>query len=245
MSNSAWFRFATSEGTILGEVCVPTRPPTWFRPFLEAKKAEMSRDPSMDDVTPEEYLECCYSSRRPILLRRPLAPQQQEELVFFRPGDLNRMQAALKKHEDEQKAIPDEAARIPVQMLLRDNAFVGKYCIFMDQLERLRPEEREELRPVPRSKVQPGYQGRVFVVYQPLIQADASPAEDRDSMRMGWDRVNHFVVIKADPNFLRQADRAYSDEASQLVVAPAGSVPAERASPASPASRPTPIKATA
>lgn len=242
MSNSAWFRFATSEGTILGEVVVPTRAPAWFASHMAALKADMGREPTMQDVDPAEWLECCYSSRRPIRLLRPLAPQQQEELVFFRPGDLNKMQLALQKHEKEQAAIADEKARVPMQALLGDPSFLRKYCIFMDDLDRLSGEERASLRPVPRSKVQPGYQGRVFIVYQPLIPADSSPAEDRESMRLGWDRVNHFVAIKANQGFMKQVDQAYTDEVSTIIAGP-GAMPSqppqrpERASPASPATR--------
>lgn len=238
MSNSAWFRFATSEGTILGEVVVPTRAPIWFLPHLASMKANMGREPTMADVEADEWLECCYSSRRLIKLLRPLAPQQQEELVFFRPGDLNKMQLALQRHEKDQEAV-DEKARIPVAALLNDTSFLKRYCVLMDDLGRLSPEERASLRPVPRSKVQPGYQGRTFIVYQPLIPSDGNPAEDRESMRLGWDRVNHFVTIKADAGFLRQVEQAYSDEVSTLVVG-SGSAPGPRPTRASPATPATP-----
>lgn len=224
MSSSGWFRFATSEGTIIGEVVVPSRAPAWFKPHLQAMADDMGRTPTMDDVDPSEFLECCYSSRRPIRLLRPLAPQQQEELVFFRQGDMNKMQLALRRHEEEQKQVADEKARIPAAALLRDVTFLRKYCVFMDDLGKLSPEERAGLTPMPRSKVQPGYQGRTFIVYQPLIPADNNPAEDRESMRLGWDRVNHFVSIKADHHFLKQVEQAYSDEVSTLVTGP-GALP--------------------
>lgn len=238
MSNSAWFRFATSEGTIIGEVVVPTRPPAWFATHFAALKADMGREPTMGDVDPGEWLEYCYSSRRPIRLLRPLAPQQQEELVFFRPGDLNKMQLALQHHQKEQEAIADEKARVPVASLLNDTTFLRKYCLFMSDIDRLTAEERASLRPVPRSKVQPGYEGRVFIVYQPLIPADSSPAEDRESMRLGWDRINHYVLIKSSQGFMKQVEQAYNDEVSTLIAGPGGiPAPAGRSSPATPATR--------
>jgi len=238
MSNSAWFRFATSEGTVLGEVVVPTRAPIWFLPHLASMKANMGREPTMADVEAEEWLECCYSSRRPIKLLRPLAPQQQEELVFFRPGALNKMQLALQRHDKDQEGA-DEKARIPAAALLNDTSFLKRFCVLMDDLGRLSPEERASLRPIPRSKIQPGYQGRTFIVYQPLISSDGNPAEDRESMRLGWDRVNHFVTIKADGGFLRQVEQAYLDEVSTLITGP-GSVPGPRPVPVSPPWPPTP-----
>lgn len=215
---SIWVRFATSEGTIIGEVAVPRRCPKWFAPHLATMQEGANRQLSMEDVDVEEWLEATCSANRPILLGRPLSPQRQEELVFFPPGKLNEMRLAL----DQAK----KDANVEPGTLLHDDAFVKKYGVFMDDLEKVPVEERGRMKPVPRKNLQPNnHLIREFTVYAPLVSPDANPSEDREKFRLNPGRVNHFVVLKANRDFIRQVEQAYQDEVPVVAVAQAAQVP--------------------
>lgn len=208
-----WVRFATSEGTVIGEVKVPRKCPTWFKKHLDAMTA--NRELTMEDVHVNDWLEACCSENRPILLARPLAPQRQEELVFFSAGKLNEMRAELERAK---------GSGVDPQMLLNDNQWLGRYCVFMDNLESVSLEERALLKPIPRKTVQPNNPNvREFTVYAPLVQHDGQPQEEMESFRINPSRINHYVTIKSTHEFAAQVQAAYDDQ--NVIVQPGSGAP--------------------
>lgn len=206
VSQSTWFRFATSEGTVIGEVSVPRRCPDWFKSVLKTMNDGANRAITMEDISAEEWVEECFSASRPIVLGRPLAPQRQEELVFFGPGRIAEFKKAIKALKDEGKTDKE------VHDLIHNPTWIREFCYFMEDLERLPADIRGRLTPVPRKQVQPEHKCREFTVYVPMAQEDGSVHDDKNSFRLVPARVNHFTVLKTSHEFMGQVKNAYEDE---------------------------------
>jgi hypothetical protein len=206
---STWFRFTTQGGTVYGEVVVPGTPPLWFSRVLQEinEKRGEARPLTMSDFSAAAWLDEISSANRPIQLRKPLSPQPQEELLFFAEGRLEAMQEAVKSMAPRKTPDGTETPGIAPDLILRDDEFVRKYAVFMDDFDKIPESERTRYRPVPRSRIQKN-KGRTFVNYVPLMDPN-SEEEDLESYVLYPGQVSSRVQVKITEQWRRMVHGIY------------------------------------
>ena len=204
---SSWIRITAAEGVVIGKLEVPTRCPWWFLDQAKAMCEVHGRiekpDDLMKEIDPKQWLSILYSHHQMIPLRKPLAPEQQEEFVLFPPGKWEEMQAKFNKIGKETNETTAMAWRRTMGERVQEFGVLS-----LEQRDKIPQNEADQWNMVPMSAAF-GKQGRMFVSYMPMLQTQGVDRDIDDETFITWETVTLWNIIKNPEEWDRMADGHY------------------------------------